>query len=315
MPHFFFAVGFAFRLVLLRNRTSLGPAAAYRKAVTRCLGLILLGLVVHHLDGRFRTWQELADLGWWGFLAQGFRRSPFQALTHIGVTSLFVLPVLAASIRTRVWFMGAAGLAHLGLSAWFWYDWLQANRVIDGGALGFLTWTIPTLAGSLAYDVLVRDGAAKSVLTFLRWGAILCVAGYALSCLSAFVSPVRSAAPGQWLVAPPFWPPSHPVDLWTMSQRAGSVSYLVFSAGFSILVYAAFVWWSDVRGRSWEMLRIFGLNPLAGYLIHMMVAEAVKPFGPKDAPLWWVGLLFAVYFGVTYVFLRALDRQKIYLRL
>jgi len=315
MPQFFFAVGFAFRLVLLRNRETLGAAAAYRKAVRRCLGLILVGLVVYHLDGRYRTWAELSDLGWWGFLEKSFRRDPFQALVHIGVTSLFILPVLAASIRARVVFMAASGLAHLGLSAWFWYDWLQANRVIDGGALGFLTWSIPTLTGSIAYDVLQRDGPAKSVGAFLRWGALLCVLGYALSCLNAVFGPARGTGLSAWLVEPPFFPPARPVDLWTMSQRSGSISYLWFSAGLSLLVYAAFVWWCDVRGRSWPWLGILGLNPLAGYLIHLWVADAVKPFGPKDSPVWWVAVVFSIYFGLTYLFLRALDRQKIYLRM
>ncbi|NUN51961.1 MAG: hypothetical protein HUU06_04110 [Planctomycetaceae bacterium] len=281
----------------------------------RCLGLILVGLVVYHLDGRYRTWAELSELGWWGFLEKSFRREPFQALVHIGVTSLFILPVLAASVRARVWFVLASGLAHLGLSWWFWYDWLHANRVIDGGALGFLTWSVPTLAGSLAYDVLVREGAAKSVGVFLRWGAVVCAAGYALSCLNAVFNPVRAAGLAAWLVEPPFWPPARPVDLWTMSQRAGSLSYLVFSAGFSLLVYAWFVWWADGRGRSWEWLGIFGRNPLAGYLIHLGVAAAVKPFGPKDSPWWWVVVTFGIYFGITCLFLRTLDRQKLFLRM
>lgn len=315
MPHFFFAVGFAFRLVLLRNLEKLGKKAAYRKAVMRCLGLILVGIIVYHLDGRYRTWQELSELGLWGFLTKSFRREPFQALVHIGVTSLYILPVVAASISARVWFMVLSGLAHLGLSMWFWYDWLNVNRVIDGGPLGFMTWSIPTLAGTIAYDVLVRDGAEKSVRTFVKWGVILSVAGYAISCLNAVFNPVRYEGIAGWLVEPPFWPPTRPVDLWTMSQKSGAISYLWFSAGFSLLVYALFVWWSDVKGRSWQLFHIFGVNPLAGYLIHSWVADAVAPFGPKDSPLWWLAVVFGIYFGLTYVFLRSLDRQKIYLRM
>ena len=33
--------------------------------------------------------------------------------------------------------------------------------MIDGGPLGFLTWTIPLLVGSLAYDVVARGGARR----------------------------------------------------------------------------------------------------------------------------------------------------------
>ena len=117
------------------------------------------------------------------------------------------------------------------------------------GRSGFLTWTIPTLAGSLAYDFVRRRGARESVRLLVQWGVGLAVFGYALSCLNAVFNPVKPGGIANWLVEPPFWAPSRPVDLWTMSQQAGSNSYLWFSAGFSFLVYAAFVWWTDLKGK------------------------------------------------------------------
>jgi predicted acyltransferase len=315
MPHFFFAVGFAFRLVVLRNLDKLGKAATYKKAISRCLSLILVGLVVYQLDGNYRYWQDLVNLGWWGFLTESFSRTPFQALVHIGITSLWVLPVIAASLRTRIVFMAGSALLHLGLSHWFWYELLHRNRVIDGGQLGFLTWTIPTLVGSIAYDLVREKGSRAALAPLLKWGAILSVFGYALSCLTPILSAVPAEGWRRWLAAPPFWPPVHPVDLWTMSQRAGSNSYLWFSAGLSLLVYALFVWWTDLKGKQWSVFRVFGLNPLAGYVLHSIIADAVKPFGPKDSPLYWVVLIFLVYFGITWLFLWGLDRQKIYLRM
>jgi len=302
MPHFFFAVGFSLRLVMLRNIEQKGSAAAYRKAVIRSLILVLVGMVVYHLDGKYRTWADLTSLGWSGFFATAFWRTPFQALVHIGVTSLWVLPVIARSARVRVVFMVATGALHLALSYWFWYDLLREKRIIDGGPLGSLTWAIPALAGSLAFD-LVRDRGARGALKpLVIWGAVLAFFGYGLSCLGG-------------LAAPPFWAPWGPVNIWTMSQQAGANSYLWFSAGFSLLVYAGFVWWTDVGGRQWSLFRVFGVNPLAGYVLHDLIAEAVKPFGPSDSPLWWVGFVFAVYFGILWLFLWGLDRQRIYIRL
>ncbi|MFN0171123.1 MAG: hypothetical protein ACKV22_32300 [Bryobacteraceae bacterium] len=315
MPHFFFAVGFAFRLAVVRNIGKLGSAIAYKKAITRCLSLILIGLVVYHLDGRYKTWQDLANVGWWGFVTQSFWRSPFQALVHIAVTSLWVLPVIAASKRTRIaWMVGSAAL-HLGLSSWFWFDLLHAKRVIDGGPLGFLTWSIPTLVGSLAYDWVSERGARPSLRPLVRWGVILGVFGYGLSCIAVIFAPERLSGWAGWFAAPPFWPPVHPVTLWTMSQQAGSNSYLWFSAGLSLLVYAAFVWWSDVKANQWSLFRVFGLNPLAGYILHALVGDAVRPFAPSDSPLFWVVFVFLVYFGITWLLLWGLDRQKIYLRM
>lgn len=315
MPQFFFAVGFSLRLAVVRNIGKLGPREAYRKAAQRCLALILIGLVVYHLDGRYRTWEELRTLGWSGFLAESFWRSPFQALVHIALTSLWVLPVIARSFRVRIAFLLTTAGLHLALSYWFWYDLLNARKVIDGGQLGFLSWAIPTLAGSFAYDLVRERGPAGALKPLALWGLILALFGYTLSCLNAVFNPVQGTGLARFLVEPPFWPPSRPLDLWTMSQRAGSNSYLWFAAGFSLLVYALFVWASDIRGWKLGMFHVFGLNPLAGYIIHDLVAEAIHPFGPRDSPLAWVLFLFAVYFGIVWLFLRGLDRQKIYLRM
>src|SRR5256885_10266204 len=68
MPQFFFAVGFAYRLTLLRRRETAGPREAYGRAVRRSLGLILLGVMFYHLAGGVKSWAELQALGVWGFL-------------------------------------------------------------------------------------------------------------------------------------------------------------------------------------------------------------------------------------------------------
>src|SRR5947209_2854392 len=96
MPGFFFAVGFAYRLTLLRRLRSVGRQAAYWHVVQRNLGLILLGLVLYHLDGGVKSWAELQALGLSGFLRTAFQREPFQTLVHIGIAALWVLPVIMA---------------------------------------------------------------------------------------------------------------------------------------------------------------------------------------------------------------------------
>ena len=306
MPQFFFAVGFALRLVVLRNIDKEGRPAAFRKAVTRCLGLLLLGLIVYHLDGRFRSWSEIEKAG--GLvpvLANAFWRSPFQALVHIAVTSLWILPVIAASVRTRILYAVSSGLLHLALSAWFWYDLLHAKRVIDGGPLGFLTWAVPTLAGSLAYDAAVRFAPGAALKLLLRWGVVVMLAGYALACLNQ----------GGSLVPPPFWPPIDKVDLWTMSQRAGSLSYQTFSAGFSLAVYALFIWLCDVKQWTHVIFTTLGQNALAGYLLHMWVDDFVKPFAPRDSPLWWALGSFLIFFYLTYRLVKYLNDRQMFLRL
>lgn len=297
MPHFFFAVGFAMRLGMLKGATA-------AKMVWRYLGLILLGIVVYQLDGSYQNWEQLTALGWIGFLQTSFLQTPFQALVHIGFTGLWILPVMRRRSRDLILFAVASGLLHLGLSLWFWFDFLMRVEVIDGGPLGFMTWSLPALAGALAYDAVKKFGPRRALMVVLRWGALLSVGGYLISCVHGWE-------------APPFWPPWHPVDVWTMTQRAGSLSYQTFSAGFSLLVYGLFLWWCDVRepGFRSSIFHTFGTNALAGYVIHMAVSEAVSPFAPSDSPLYWVLFVTGIYFLITWSFVRALEKRGVYLRM
>src|SRR5262245_31995861 len=144
MPQFFFAVGFAARLTLLRRWETVGPRAAYLRAVRRNLGLILLGVILYRLGPGVPRWERLDAEGLWAALAPALKRDVFQTLVHIGVTGLWVLPVLAAGPGTRVAFAALSGGLHLALSHAFYYAWVHAEpKGIDGGPLGFLTWCIP----------------------------------------------------------------------------------------------------------------------------------------------------------------------------
>lgn len=303
MPQFFFAVGMALRLVLQREEETHGPGKAFTRGVRRGLLLMLVGLMWYVPGGDFKSWAPLTSASLGDLLRDVFLTNVFQALTHIGAATLWVLPVITRSAGVRLAFAAASAGLHLWLSHAGWYETLHDWRVIDGGPLGFLTWTLPVVAGSLALDA-VRAGG-NAIQRLLTGGALAMAGGYALACLTQ----------GGVLAAPPFVPPWHAPDLWTMSQRAGSVSYLLFSAGFSLAVYAAFVWWSDRRGRSLGLFTDLGQNALAAYLIHMVVMGAVKPVGPKDAPLWYAVALSAVAFLLSWGAVRWLNARRLFLRL
>jgi predicted acyltransferase len=306
MPQFFFAVGFAYRLTFLRRFHADGFRTAAAAALRRNAGLILVGFVVYHLDGKFAHWDDLIHSNSMDLVANALRREPFQALVHIALTSIWVLPVIAAPATVRVpYLLGSAGL-HLWLSSRFYLDWAWKTRVIDGGPLGFLSWTIPLLVGSLAYDAVAGSTEYRRVATkLMSWSSVLMLAGYALSC-----------AGGEW-APPPFVerPSSRAVDLWTMSQRTGSISYLTFSAGFSLAVYALFVLACDVGRFRSRVFRTFGVNALAAYVLHPLVAGAVKPYTPNDSPLWYVAPAFSLYFAICYLFNRYLEDHRIFLKL
>jgi predicted acyltransferase len=321
MPQFFFAVGFAYRLTLRKRLETVGAWAAYTKVLRRGLGLILLGLVIHGIDGGARSWEELRQLGPGGFLQTGFQRKPFQTLTHIGITSLWVLPVIGARPIFRVAYAAASAVLFWYLSQRFYFAWEMKRPGIDGGPLGFLTWTTPLLVGSIAYDAFAANRERPPVLRFLAWGAALMLLGYGLSCLGR----VEVSEAESWLVEPPFVQPSPPIDLktmgqepsnfWRMSQRAGSPSYHVFAAGFSLALYALFVLACDVGRLRLGLLETLGANALAAYIIHDLVGNTLGPFAPRDAPWWYAVAAFAVFCGVCYAFLRYLEKNRLYLRL
>jgi hypothetical protein len=181
------------------------------------------------------------------------------------------------------------------------------------------------------------NGARRSVMRLLAIGGALMVVGYAMSCLSRLydvapgestpaVSPVipdvQRLVGRSWasslaeppLVAPP---PSEQraTNYWAMDKRIVSQSFVFFSSGFAFTVYAAFVWACDLRGWSLGLFRTFGQNPLAAYLIHYAIDQTILSIVPKDSPLPWVMIWLVVAFGLTYLFVRFLERRQLYLRL
>jgi hypothetical protein len=100
-----------------------------------------------------------------------------------------------------------------------------------------------------------------------------------------------------------------------MNQQAGSVSYLTFGAGFSMVLLGLCVWACDVHGLQLGLFRTFGTNALAAYVIHMVVDRALKSFTPQDCSPLGVGTYFVLFLAICYVSVRLLDRRGVYLRM
>ena len=362
MPQFLFAVGFALRLSFGRRMQTQGNVAAYVRMVRRLLGLVLVSLVVYTVGQRAANWEELVEMGFWQALYEPLKRGWFQTLMHIAVTSLWILPVVHCKPSVRIlWMMGSA-LGHVFLSYWFNFVWVNsAPNGIDGGPLGFLTWTIPAIVGTLACDVFVQP-RSQFQLGSLTLNKVLLVSlllmglGYVISCGTRLydvpTASVESFKGGK-LAADPLWPtserlnaqfekegisnwlaelpfvrpplaehrPNEPSETelrqwnyWMMSQRGGTLSYLVFSAGFSLFVYLLFFVVCDRCGLQLPFFRTFGTNALVAYVLHTMVSNAVQPFFPKDSPAWYALTGLALFFSVTWVFVRYLEKQGVYLR-
>ena len=188
MPQFLMAVGLTYRLTFMRRLNGDNPASAMQHALSRNLGLLLFGFVFHGLDGSVSSYAELLTRGWRVFIPTAFERNLFGTLTIIAVTSLWVLPVIGKSVWMRVYWMIFSvalwlffGLVPAPWSGATFVDFALNRPVMDGGPLGFLTWTVPLLVGSIAFDWLsLPSGSSRRMILT---GLGLSIAGYAISCV------------------------------------------------------------------------------------------------------------------------------------
>ena len=189
MPAFLFAAGFSLRLTILRRIAQDGPAAAYRKAALRSLALILVSLAIFGFDSGFTSWQGMSVSEVGEFVAALLKARLWNVLAIIGATQLLVLPVVAARPAVRIVTIVGLLVLHLLLSYSFNYDFVYARpnwmsdywgaagiRAWDGGFFGLIAWSVPVLAGTLAYDMCQAE--ATPVRRLIGWGTALMILGY-----------------------------------------------------------------------------------------------------------------------------------------
>lgn len=351
MPHFFFAVGFAMRLTYGRKYFPADGWHAASRMVRRILGLLLVSFLVYHASVPAKTWDEFVELGWWGVVATPLKREWFQTLTHIAVTSLWILPVVPLRSSIRWGWLAVSASLHAILSYWFNFEWVHTSPgAIDGGPLGFLSWAIPTLLGTIACDWYLEQTSVKIATKKAIWCALaFMLSGYVLSCGTRFydvkakdsavdagggppqklaMNPVIPTVDqledwikrpvGSQFAEPPLFPPPNADqrkwNYWMMSQKAGSISYQIFAAGLSLALFNLFFLMNDFWGRQLPIFRTFGTNALIVYVLHGIVIDAVRPFVPKDAPIWYVLCAMVTFFVVSWVVVRHFERQKVFFR-
>jgi hypothetical protein len=198
----------------------------------------------------------------------------------------------------------------------------------------------------------------------------LCTCAYLLSCLGTLASAnpvcydgtriffwggfgpevpcthIPTLGGSAWAVLPPFLlpnPATNVVTMWSMTQRAGSATYHLFTAGTSAALFAALLvlcergvgvpgggWWPEGVGSRvaglhthqgrirlhWHVAGVLGENALAVYLLSDPVGDHVGDMLPQDCPAWYF-LLWGEGLYLSVVFLAAtyLRTHKLFLRL
>ncbi len=180
MPQFLFAAGFAMRLSLGR-RLEAGGKMPWGRAIRRILGLALVAIVWYSICGLEGIIKKFSTDPPAFVLYVLFKRELFQTLLHIAATSLWILPVITASWKVRVSYAIGSSLLHILLSWWFNFTWVYGpHSGVDGGPLGFLTWSVPALCGTLACDV-VRTKGARAALQIALAGIGVMLLGWGMS--------------------------------------------------------------------------------------------------------------------------------------
>ncbi|MAT16280.1 MAG: hypothetical protein CMJ46_13535 [Planctomyces sp.] len=291
MPGFIFAVGFSFRLSILRRYPQAG---AFRTGASYLRRSVLLILIVMMMEGfgNVASWSEMNELPrsyvdetvaesndvgmdrgrqfgerfgrnnqenvaeeaegaeegpllpehfwlhyWHWFLGTIVHHHICEVLAIIAVTQLIILPLILTSVRTRLIAMGLFTIAHLLLTGWFNWDYLNGRPNAfddflnfrprggyDGGLFGDLNWAVVMLAGSLSYDMLIALQASwKTVGKFIGIGVALMFAGYLLMFPGRLYYLNAESAEGQMnqqeaFLQHPVWPPMSEVGSRSFSE-------------------------------------------------------------------------------------------------
>ncbi|QDU78540.1 hypothetical protein Pla110_02440 [Polystyrenella longa] len=187
MPHFLFCVGFAFRLTFGRRDYKESPAKAHWRVVRRIMGLMLVTFSVYHISRPANTWEQFTQLTFWDVFEQPIKSRWSNTLGQIAMTSLWILPWLRTSIRTRIMVMICSGVAHQVACYYGYFLWANTSpNGVDGGPLGFLTWTIPSLLGTIACDWVVNAREASPqrhapLKKMFCWSIVVMLIGWLLT--------------------------------------------------------------------------------------------------------------------------------------
>lgn len=376
MPNFLFAVGFSIAIVWAKTLTTEAKKrnvkvesldAQARKVIAkplqfklarRSLALMLFALILYFPWGQSELSQRIGTLEFWLTIA---KRDWFQTLTHIAWTTLWILPTLSWSWRNRLLWIACGTLLHVALSELCYFHWIHENPSgIDGGPLGFLTWSLPACAGLWAGDRFLNhrkqvDRTPSKILSekqwYTRWLSIACswmLSGWLLSCLSRSYdvetppqdpktsqnskaperladSPVVQGVKNVVLtkhrgwIEPPFVPPprwqERSWNYWMMSQKAGTLSYLIFAAGFSLALFVVWDWLVVRFSIEIPLLRSFGKNALVCYAVHGFLIDAAGLWVARDASPWLVTLTLFSLFAILFALARTLEQRRIFIRL
>ncbi|WP_339710808.1 DUF5009 domain-containing protein [uncultured Kriegella sp.] len=261
-PFFMFIVGVAMPFSMRKRLASGNRKAVTRHILRRCILLFSFGVLLHCVYSHalvWELWNVLVQLAFTILIAYIIMHLPSRTQIAISIGLLVLTEILYRTYN-------AAEPYSQGGNFGAWFDMLVMGKT-NGGHWVFINF-VPTAAHTIwgvvcGQALLSNRLVVEKLKSFLIWGSVILVLGFALDVLN--ITPII--------------------------KRIATSSFTLASGGIAILTLTLFYWAIDVRGHQKNWLRIFsvvGTNSIFIYLFAETVgAQWFRGFGE----IWTKGLL------------------------
>lgn len=285
-PLFLFVVGMGMRVSWLKRAENVGISNARRAMAKRFTVLVLIGFTIY---GGW-LWDALTDIGLAGLLALFLiDKAPAirigASVVYLGIYQIMYSFTIYGEWVTRAVKFNSDNAPVLVKLIPQWGELFEVS--LNGGPLGPLSWCMPLLFGTVAYDLLATKDKRKFILGCLGWGIGLCVAGQAARIAGG----------------------------WPNSAYHMALPFPLWSTGLSFLTLLAFYFICDEFGFEIPTFTALGMNPLFIYILQSLALNSMENFEPENLSK-AVGiagfiLFYAAFAGLAYW----MKRKSIYIKI
>ncbi len=299
-PFFMFIVGVAMPFSLRKRLATGNRNAATRHILKRCFLLFSFGVLLHCVYSHalvWELWNVLVQLAFTIAIAYAIMNRSHKVQIAVSIALLVLTEILYRIYNPEAPYMQG----HESFGSWG--DMLSMGKVNDGYwvFVNFIPTAAHTIWGVICGQILLSQAAVKEKLkTFLIWGTVILVAGFAMD----------------WLQITP------------IIKRIATSSFTLASGGFAVLTLSLFYYLIDVKGYKKKWLKIFsvvGTNSIFIYLFAETVGVQwfrgfgkiwtqgiLSNFGLSEPLIMVINALFVlfIFWYITYF----LDKHKVYFK-
>ncbi|MBM3289492.1 MAG: DUF1624 domain-containing protein, partial [Candidatus Hydrogenedentes bacterium] len=290
-PLFLFVVGMGMRLSMKRRIEQCGLREARRDLLKRYAMLVLIAFTLY----TGYLWDALMNIGLSGLIALWIVDK--KPALRMGVAAGFLAVYQAVFSLTTYggWLTGAVKYGDDTMPL-IWKIIPIGTELIDcninGGPIGHWSWLLMLVSGTVAYDIMASRDTRKIAIGCIGWGLALSAAGWALHL--------------SWGETKAMWP---------FSKYYMTAPYALWASGLCFFTMLGFYVLCDLLRVQIPHLTVFGMNPLAIYVLQWCIMETSHRFIPEETTNWPAILAgFALFYAACYGAAWILHRRGIYIK-